>query len=413
MSQSTHSHPPYDLVILGATGFTGQLVAHYLHERYGVDGELRWAIAGRSEDKLAALKQSLNAPDLPIIQADNHDRASLDALVAQTHVVCSTVGPYALHGDAVVAACVDSGTDYCDLTGEVPWMHRMLARHGQKAQTTGARIVHCCGFDSVPSDMGVAFLQAQAQQRFGKPLSEVVMGVEAMRGKMSGGTAASMMNIIQEAKADQATAKVLKNPYALCPEGFQSGVRQPYVKGPKFDPDLKSYVAPFVMAAINTRVVHKSHALQNRPWGENFRYEEAMLTGQGFKGRRRAFVWSLMLGGFALGASVGPLRAIMKRTVLPKPGEGPTPNEQARGFYKLRFVGRTDEGQSMSARVTGDRDPGYGSTAKMLSEAAVCLATQVPKSRIEGGFWTPSTALGEAYQTRLIDQAGLTFELID
>lgn len=412
MTSSTAA-PPYDLVVLGATGFTGQLVVRYLLRTYGLTGPLRWAIAGRSQAKLTALKQSLDAAALPVLVADNHDRASLDALVAQTHVVCSTVGPYALHGDEVVAACVAAGTDYCDLTGEVPWMHRMLSRYASQAKASGARIVHCCGFDSVPSDLGVAFLQAEATARFGQPMSQVSMGVEAMRGKMSGGTAASMMNIIKEAKADPATARVLKNPYALCPEPFQSGKRQPYVTRPKFDAALGTWVAPFVMAAINTRVVHKSHALQHRPWGDEFTYDEAMATGRGVKGGYRAWVWSLMLGAFAFGASVKPIRGWMAKTVLPKPGEGPSPEAQARGFYKLRFVGSNASGQTLTVRVSGDRDPGYGSTAKMLGEAAVCLATQVSKSQVAGGFWTPSTALGEAYRERLIEKAGLTFEVVD
>lgn len=404
---------PYDLVILGATGFTGQLVAQYLMERYGLGGDLHWAIAGRSEAKLLDLQQRLGSPDLPTVVVDNHDRASVDALCDQTHVVCSTVGPYALHGDNVVAACVASGTDYCDLTGEVPWMRHMLDRHGAEAQASGARIVHCCGFDSVPSDMGVAFLQAKAQSQLGQPLVEIRMGVEAMRGSMSGGTAASMMNIIQEAQKDPYIKKVLSDPFALCPKDQRSGAKQPYVKGPVWNEELNTWLAPFIMAAINTRVVHKSHALKRRPWGEDFRYEEAMMTGRGFKGRRRAFGASLMLGGFALSASVAPLRGLLQKTVLPKPGEGPSPQAQERGFFKLKFVGHTADGQTLAARVTGDRDPGYGSTAKMLGEAAVCLATQCPRSQVRGGFWTPSTALGQAYQDRLTQNAGLTFECLD
>ncbi len=403
----------YDLVIMGATGFTGRLVVEYLLERYGIDGELSWAIAGRSEDKLRNLLTALGAEGLPLIQADSCERASLDQLVEQTHVVCSTVGPYALYGDELVAACVASGTDYCDLTGEVPWMRRMLDQHAEKAKDTGARIVHCCGFDSVPSDMGVRFAQTEAMERLGEPLTQIRLGVEAMRGKMSGGTAASMMNIIQESQKDPNVARVLKNPYALCPEGMRSGVKQPYVKGPQFDSMLKAWLAPFVMAAINTRVVHKSHALRDRAWGEAFTYDEAMMTGRGFKGRRAAWVWSLMLGGFALGASVKPLRALMKKTVLPDPGEGPSSEQQARGFYKLRLTGQTASGRSLSVRVTGDRDPGYGSTAKMLGEAAVCLATQTPQSAVAGGFWTPSTALGHAFHERLVANAGLTFEVIE
>jgi len=385
---------PYDVVVMGATGFTGRLVVEYLLEQYGVGGQLHWAIAGRSISKLEALATELGAKELPIIEADSKDRASL-------------------WGDALVAACVASGTDYCDLTGEVPWMRRMLDRHAEEAKKTGARIVHCCGFDSIPSDMGVWFLQQQAKQRLGQPVTRVRMGVEAMRGKMSGGTAASMMNIIQESQKDAQTARNLKNPFALCPEGLQSGPKQPYVKGPVQDKDLNAWLAPFVMAAINTRVVHKSHALLGRPWGEDFTYDEAMMTGRGFAGRRRAWIWSLMLGGFALGASIGPIRGLMKKMVLPAQGEGPTKTERERGFFKLRFFGETADGKTLCVRVTGDRDPGYGSTSKMLGEAAVCLATQCSKGAVEGGFWTPSTALGEALHQRLVEKAGLTFELVE
>ncbi len=407
--------PKFDLVLLGATGFTGRLVAEYLLHRHGAAGEFKWALAGRSRDKLEAVRSELgeSAADLPLLIADSHDRSTLDALVAQTRAVCSTVGPYALYGGELVAACAASGTDYCDLTGEVPWMRRMLDAHEPAAIKSGARLVHCCGFDSIPSDLGVWFLQHHAQRLFGKPMSRIRLGVQSLRGKMSGGTAASMLNIIESSRSDPEIARIAKNPYALCPEEFRKGPRQPYVKGPKFDEDLDAWMAPFVMAAINTRIVHRSHALQGRPWGEDFTYDEAMMTGRGFKGRRRAITWSLALGGFALGASLGPTRKIMQKRVLPKPGEGPSPEEQERGLFKLLLVGRDDDGHEVRVRVTGDRDPGYGSTSKMLGEAAYTLATDVPEGSPPGGFWTPSTAMAEKLIPRLVEHAGLTFELLD
>lgn len=407
--------PRFDLVLLGATGFTGRLVAEYLLGRHGADGGFKWALAGRSRAKLEAVRSSLGAAaaELPLLLADSHDRASLDALVGQTRAVCSTVGPYALYGSELVAVCAASGTDYCDLTGEVPWMRQMLDAHQARAAETGARLVHCCGFDSIPSDLGVWFLQQQAQRRFGKPMSRVRLGVQSLRGKMSGGTAASMLNIIESSRTDPEVARIAKNPYALCPEAFRKGPRQPYVKGPAFDEDLDAWMAPFVMAAINTRIVHRSHALQGRPWGEDFTYEEAMLTGRGFTGRRRALTWSLMLGGFALGASWGPTRRLMASRVLPKPGEGPSARERERGLFKLLLVGRDEAGHEIRVRVTGDRDPGYGSTAKMLGEAAYTLATDVAGSSLPGGFWTPSTAMAEPLIKRLVEQAGLTFDLLE
>lgn len=405
----------FDLVLFGATGFTGRLLAEYLLQRHGVDGGLRWALAGRSVDKLKTVRSELGeaASALELLTADSHDRASLDALVTRTRAVCSTVGPYALHGSDLVAACAATGTDYCDLTGEVPWMHRMLDAHQQKAEASGARLVHCCGFDSIPSDLGVWFLQQQAIERFGRPMSRIRMGVERMRGTMSGGTAASMINIIEETRRDEEVARVAKNPYALCPPEQRKGPRQPYVKGPTFDPDLNSWLAPFVMAAINTRIVHRSHALQGRPWGEGFNYDEAMMTGRGLAGRRRAWGWSLSLGGFALGASFGPTRKLMAKRFLPKPGEGPSPEQREKGFFKLLFDGHNDHGERIRVRVSGDRDPGYGSTAKMLGEAAFTLATDLPADSLAGGFWTPATALAEPLLPRLMENAGLSFEVVE
>lgn len=416
-NETTHRNASraFDLVLFGATGFTGKLVAEHLLRRHGVDGDLRWAIAGRSRDKLEAVRAELGAAaaELSIQVADSHDRAALDELVSQTRAVCSTVGPYALHGDDLVAACAAQGTDYCDLTGEVPWMRRMLDQHQDAAQQSGARLVHCCGFDSIPSDLGVWFLQQAAMERLGQPLQTVRLGVERMRGKMSGGTAASMINIIAESQRDPNTSKVLANPFALCPPEWRSGPRQPYVSGPKFSADMKSWRAPFVMAAINTRIVHKSHALQGRPWGEAFTYDEAMLTGPGWTGRRRAIMWSLALGGFALGAKVGPLRKVMSAKLLPKPGDGPSAAEREAGFFRLLIDGKTADGQRLRLRVTGDRDPGYGSTAKMLGEAAFTLATDLNHNGCAGGFWTPSVALGQALLDRLVAHAGLTFDVLD
>jgi short subunit dehydrogenase-like uncharacterized protein len=407
--------PEFDLVLLGATGFTGRLVAEYLLARHGVGGELRWALAGRDEAKLADVREHLGpaAAALPLITADSHDRVSLDKLVAHTRAVCSTVGPYALHGSELVAACARAGTDYCDLTGEVPWMHRMIHAHQDAARVSGARLVHCCGFDSIPSDLGVWFLQQKAQARFGRPLTQVRMGVERMRGSLSGGTAASMLNIIEETRRDPSVARVTKNPFALCPPEWQRGPRQPYVKGPEFDAQVDSWLAPFVMAAINTRVVHRSHALRGRPWGNDFVYDEAMMTGTGFAGRRRAWSWSLALGSFALGASFGPTRGLMASHFLPKPGEGPNAEQREQGFFRLLFDGRNEQGDHLRVRVTGDRDPGYGATAKMLGEAAYTLATDLPAGSPPGGFWTPSTAMAEKLIPRLIEHAGLTFELLD
>ncbi len=402
----------FDVVLMGATGFTGRLVAEYLLARHGVGGDLRWAIAGRSQDKLETVRGELGegAESLPMIIADSHDAESLAALVRRTRVICTTVGPYALHGSELVAACAAHGTDYCDLSGEVPWMRRMLDQHLDAAKASGARIVHCCGFDSIPSDLGVWFLQQAAIERFGRPLERVRLRVKAAKGGLSGGTFASMLNIVEESRRDEATAKVLKNPYALCPAEGRKGQRQPYVSGPKYDDAIGAWAAPFIMAAINTRVVHRSNALQNYAYGKEFRYDEAVLTGTGFGGRVKATMVSAGMGGFALGAAIGPTRSLLKKLVLPKPGEGPSAEQRQAGFFNIIVEGRTADGETLRARVRGDRDPGYGSTSKMIGEAAVCLARDIG-DEISGGFWTPASALDGQLIDRLQQHAGVTFEI--
>lgn len=404
----------FDLVLMGATGFTGQLVAEHLLARHGVGGTLRWALAGRSPDKLEHVRKNLgeSAAELPLIVADSHDRASLDALVGRTGLVLTTVGPYALHGEELVAACAASGTDYCDLTGEVPFMYRMINAHSDAARDSGARLVHCCGFDSIPSDLGVWVLQQAAQERFGAPLERVRLRVKAAKGGLSGGTFASMLNIVEEAKRDEETARVLKNPYAICPPEHRKGERQPYVSGPKLDSLLKSWCAPFVMAAINTRVVHRANALQDHAYGTNFRYDEAVLTGPGFAGRFKATTLSLGTGVFALGANFGPTRSLLSKMVLPKPGEGPSKEQRENGFFNIIIAGESADGRVLRVRARGDRDPGYGSTSKMISETALLLA-ETDREQTPGGFWTPSTALGRPLVERLTEHAGVTFEVED
>jgi len=404
----------FDVVLMGATGFTGRLVAEHLLARHGADRDLRWALAGRSEKKLEEIRTGLGkeAAALPLIIADSHDRSSLDSLAQRTRVICTTVGPYALHGSELVAACCAHGTDYCDLSGEVPWMRRMIDQHADAAKKSGARIVHCCGFDSIPSDMGVWFLQRAADERFGKPLERVRLRVKAAKGGLSGGTFASMLNIVEESRRDPETSKVLKNPFALCPSEARKGPRQPYVSGPKFDAAIGSWMAPFIMAAINTRVVHRANALQDFAYGNGFRYDEAVLTGKGLGGRAKATMVSLGMGAFALGAAMGPTRSLLKKMVLPKPGEGPSPEQREAGFFNIIVEGRTSEGSTLRARVKGDRDPGYGSTSKMIGEAAVCLAHDIGDD-VEGGFWTPATALNGKLLERLEKHAGVSFEIDD
>jgi short subunit dehydrogenase-like uncharacterized protein len=405
---------PFQIVVFGATSFVGQIICQYLTETYGVDGDVKWAAAGRSRDKLETVKSDLgaDAAALPLIVADANNPQQLDDLCAQAQVVLSTVGPYALYGEPMVKACVESGTDYVDLTGEVQWIRQMLVKYEAEAKKSGARIVHCCGFDSIPSDLGVHFLQKQAQQRFGAPCSRVKMRVKAANGTFSGGTVASLLNVAQEAAKDKELRKLLGNPYALCVDNAVSSERQPDVKSATHDPDFGAWLAPFVMAAINTRVVHRSNALQGGAWGKNFQYDEAMITGKGAKGWMAAQTITGAMGGFMVAAVIKPTRWAMEKLFLPAPGEGPSPEAQENGFYDIRFHGKTDNGDEIRTRVTGDRDPGYGSTSKMIAESALCLANDIPAAEAGGGFWTPTTIFGDKLIARLERKAGLTFEVL-
>jgi short subunit dehydrogenase-like uncharacterized protein len=406
--------PTHDLIVFGATSFVGQILIRYLAERYGAHGPFKWAIAGRSEAKLQALRNSLGlaAGKLPVVVADAADAAALRRMCLDARVVVSTVGPYALYGEPLVKACAETGTDYCDLTGEVQWIRRMISAYETTAQRTGARIVHCCGFDSIPSDLGVLFLQEQSRQRYGQPCSEVKMRVKAMRGTFSGGTVASLLNVVKEASADPALRKELANPYSICPPGYAPPVRQSNVSSAQHDPDFESWIAPFVMSAINTRIVQRSNALSAQAYGAGFRYDEAMLAGPGLKGRAAATGIAAGLAGFMLATALPPSRWVLERFVLPAPGEGPSAEQQRTGFFDLRFFGRTDDGRVLRVKVTGDRDPGYGSTAKMLGEAGACLAIDLRDGGPDGGFWTPATAFGEKLIERLVANAGLTFEVL-
>lgn len=405
----------YDVVVFGATSFVGQLICRYLVEHVSPERPLSWAMAGRSEAKLKAVRATLGEPaqGRSLLIADAQDEAALRALCAQTRVILSTVGPYALYGEPLLKACVEAGVDYCDLTGEVQWMRAMLERYEGVAQSSGARVVHCCGFDSIPSDMGLYYLQREAQARLGAYCTRVTYRLKNARGGFSGGTVASLLNVSKELKVKPELKRVLADPYALC-AGFEPlKTRQPNVTGPTYDSDHKSWLAPFVMASINTRVVHRAHALLGRPYGAHFKYDEATLMGPGLKGRLTAGAMSAGLGVFLGLTSLAPARALLERFVLPAPGEGPSPEEQERGFFDVRLLGETERGGTLQVKVTGDRDPGYGSTAKMITESALALAFDLSEDERVGGFWTPSTLMAEPLLARLNRYAGLTFEVLD
>ena len=407
------SEREFDVIVYGATGFTGELVAAYLLERYGCARELNWAIAGRNAGKLADLKDSLgaDAATLQIVVADSDDSDALAELAARTRVVLTTVGPYALYGSKLVAACVTAGTHYCDLAGEVQWIRRMVDKHHERAVETGARIVHCCGFDSIPMDIGVFFLQQEAQRLHGRFCEDIAMFVKATKGSASGGTLASMMNIIREARENRDVVKVLADPYALNPSGERDGPDGRDQQKVLYDEDAGCWTAPFIMAGVNTRVVRRSNALAGYPYGKEFRYREAVMTGAGSGGWLKGNLVAIGLGALATGIYFSPTRKLLQKFVLPKPGEGPDKKAQESGFFNLVQVGKLGDGTVIRARITGDRDPGYGSTSKMLAESAVCLAKDELAS--SGGVLTPATAMGEPLLARLRTNAGLTFDVTD
>jgi short subunit dehydrogenase-like uncharacterized protein len=397
----------FDLIVFGATSFVGQILTRRLVERTGDD--VRWAIAGRNADKLATVATDTGAT-VDRIVANAADADAMAAMVERTRVVVSTVGPYALYGSPLVAAASAAGTDYCDLTGEPQWMRSMIDAHHETAVESGARIVHACGFDSIPSDLGVWFTQQQATERFGTTCSKISLRVKAAKGGASGGTIASGLNLMEEARSDPQLRKILANPYALCPDGMRSGPKQPSVWLPVRDPATGRWAAPFIMAAANTRIVQRTHALLGRPWGDDFEYDEAISTGEGVTGVMMATAVSAATGMFAGAAAFGPSRAMLRR-IVPEPGEGPSPEAQQSGDFDLRLYGTTTSGDSIATKVTGDRDPGYGSTARMLAESALAFL-DVDRNQLGGGFWTPATAFGDLLIERLEANAGLAFDVV-
>lgn len=383
---------PFDLVVHGATGFTGRLVVEYLLRRYPAGSGLRWAMGGRNAAKLAAVRDELGAPaDTPLVVTDTGNPASLQALMEQTRLVLTTVGPYQLYGNELVAACASAGVDYVDLCGEPAWMRQMIDAHEAAAKASGARIVFSCGFDSIPFDLGVFMLQREMQASFGQPAQRVRGRVRKMKGTFSGGTAASLKATMAAAAAQPGVLELLRNPFSLTP-GFE-GPRQPSGSKPMVDEVLGLWVAPFVMAAINTRNVHRSNFLLGHAYGADFVYDEMMVTGAGEKGEALA---NAVAADKSLGADDGP-----------KPGEGPSREERESGFYDVLFIGTDTAGHSLRVGVKGDRDPGYGSTSKMITEAAVCLLQDAPDT--PGGIWTTAPAMGNALIARLKANAGLSF----
>jgi short subunit dehydrogenase-like uncharacterized protein len=374
----------FDIIVYGATGYTGRLVAEYLAQRYGVGGEIKWAMAGRSATKLAKVRDLVGAPkETPLVVADANNPADLEAMVGRAKAIVTTVGPYQLYGNGLVAACAAAGTDCLDLSGEPNWMRTVIDAHSETAKKSGARIVHSCGFDSIPFELGVFFAEETAKAKLGAPVPRVKGRLRGMRGGLSGGTAASGAATMAAIQKDPSLMMLMMNPFALTP-GFQ-GPDQPPGNAVEHDPDVGADVGPFMMAAINTKNVHRSNALMGHPWGTDFKYDEMSIV---VPGAPTEFTGSMGPGA-------------------PKPGEGPTKEEREAGFYDILFVGIADDGRKVKVSVKGDRDPGYGSTSKILAESAICLVKDC--AQVPGGVWTPGAAMGSRLIDRLQKNAGLTF----
>ncbi|MEO0937645.1 MAG: saccharopine dehydrogenase NADP-binding domain-containing protein [Pseudomonadota bacterium] len=382
-----------DITIYGATGFTGALVAEYLAGMQ--DADLKLAFAGRNADKLRAVAEANGCADrVTLIEADAADRPAVDALAARSKVVIAMAGPYAQYGSELLAACVAAGTDYVDLCGEPQWMRAMIEAHAAKAKQTGARIVFSCGFDSIPSDLGVVHLQALAEAAHGGAFPRVKGRVEAIQGGPSGGTVASLVGSTKAAAADPAVRDVMISPFGLTP-GF-TGVKQPHGQAPALDEDLGTWAAPFVMAVINVKNVHRTNVLAGLPWGEGFVYDEMLVTGPGETGAETAKQIAAMGPGGGMGQS------------KLQPGEGPSKVEREAGFFTLALHGSGLNGKTGVVRVSGDKDPGYGCTSMMISQAALCLLRDGVEAG--GGIWTPGAAMGGKLVQRLQQSGVLKFE---
>ena len=396
----------YDLIIWGATSFTGKLVTEYLFNKYG-SSKIKWAIAGRNLDKLKKIRSEVADEKIPMFIADSFDEESLSKFVKKTKVVCSTVGPYSLYGTKLVKLCVENNTNYCDITGEAHWIRNLIDQFHEEAKSKKIKIVNSCGFDSIPSDMGVYFIQNEIKKAYKNYANFIKMRVAGVRGGISGGTYVSINNLLKEAYSNKKIFRVLNNPYGLNPKNKMEGLDRKDLRKIIFDKESNSWIYPFIMAGINTKVVRRSHALTNFQYGKDFRYEEAMMSGKGISGLLKAILAVFPLAMIGLNPN-----SFLKKIVnsyMPKPGEGPGLEKRKNGFYNLRFYVTIDERRKAFAKVVGDNDPGYGSTSKMLAESALCLAfDKLPENY---GVVTPSIAMGKQLLERLRNNAGLNFQI--
>ena len=407
----------YDVIIYGASSFTGKLITEYFYINYPNSENFSWAIAGRNPEKLKATLNEIIEKNshvisrkINLITADSNDISALNKLTCQTKVILTTVGPYAKYGSKLVQSCVSNGTDYCDLAGETQWIRKMIDTHQEEAEKNGSRIVHSCGFDSIPSDLGVFFMQREALKRFQQPLKKISLFVKAMKGGASGGTVASILNVIIEGGKNRDTAKIVAHPYSLNPRDEMTGPDKYDQRSSKYNETINAWTAPFIMAAINTRIVRRTNALLNYRYGKDFSYSESVISGKKISGSLKAKFLTLTIGLFYILSSISFTRKCFIEKLLPKPGQGPNAHQRKTGFFKLLLIGKTKDNQQLTIEVCGDRDPGYGSTSKMLSETAICLACDEVETK--GGVWTPASALSEKLISRLQTKAGVTFKIL-
>ncbi len=399
----------YDVVLYGASGFTGKQTVAYFAQH--APPSLRWAIAGRNRDKLAAVQKSLNTT-ADILIADSQDQAALQTIAARTRVMLTTAGPYALYGSGLVAACVRHQTHYVDITGETVWVRELIDRHHAQAAQDGTRIIPFCGFDSIPSDLGAYLMARHIQTKLGTSCRQIKAYFQ-MAGGVNGGTLATAFNLYESGQAKTARDPFLLNPQPVTEREAIQQNQDPTAA--RYDSDVSAWAAPFVMGPINTRVVRRSQALFDewqQPYGAEFSYQEFMK----FNG---ALGWMSATGMSAGGslfelALASPLRPLMK-AALPAPGAGPSEKTMNEGWFRCELLGLTDNGQKVRGVIKDKGDPGNRATVKFLCESALCLAlkeNELPGGKERGGVLTPATGLGDVLAERL-RQAGMVIEMED
>ena len=408
----------YNLVVMGATGFTGKLVVEYLLNNYGVDNkEFSWAIAGRNKRKIELLKRSLEdispkAKDIPEFIADSNNIESLNKMTSKCDVVISTVGPYLKYGHLLVESCANNGTHYCDLTGEAPFIKESIDKFHNLAKANNCKIIHSCGFDSIPSDIGVLLLQNAFISEFGEPCDEIKLYVRGMRGGFSGGTIESIINIYDYVAMKPKLNSSLKNPFSLAPDfDYQDSPQDPSLKTLKWDANINQWICPFAMSGINTKIVRRSNGLMNHPYGHKFKYSEVVSFPRGIKGFISGLMMTMGLGFLKISIHFKPVLYILRKFYLPSPGEGPSRSERENGFFKLKLTGYRNGVHMKSLVVNGDSDAGYSGTAKMITESALSIILNNDEIPNNYGVLTPASAIGEIIEKRLSEN-GITYKIV-